>query len=140
MSEWTTSGLAKIKRAKEHFENLQTAYDGWMGRAGHRVAIERNAETKVCSVVFHEKEKPPAIHWATIAGDVIHNLRSSLDVLIWQLVTTSTGKPAGTHVKFPVSETLQEFEARDIRKIEGASEEAVRLIRALKPYKGGNEG
>ena len=41
--------------------------------------------------------------WAVILGDAVHNLRSALDHLIWQLVLLDTGKDGSNEHQFPVA-------------------------------------
>ena len=76
-----------------------------------------------------------------MAGDIIQNLRSSLDHLAYGLVIASGGKPT-TSTMFPISEHVPatpEEEASFGRKVKGMRKEAVDLIRSIKPYKGGND-
>jgi hypothetical protein len=73
-----------------------------------------------------------------IVGDVVHNLRSALDVLISQLYETGTGFKAPRHLAFPIDDTRHDFESRSLREVERASKDAVEILKGFKPYKLGN--
>ena len=127
---------AKIERAKEHVRNLDSETRSFIEGSGYTVVI--NDEPKTGDRVFTVKvSSEPSLRWGIIVGDVMHNLRSSLDHLAWQLVIANKGKP-GKWTGFPIMESLEEFEAKGLGKIKGASTEAMRLVESLEPYKGGN--
>jgi hypothetical protein len=77
-----------------------------------------------------------------ITGDIIHNLRSCLDHLAWQLVDANGGKPS-SHTMFPIFEdptAPTDYKSRIERILKGASPDAIKLVQSLHPYKGGNDG
>jgi hypothetical protein len=84
----------------------------------------------------------------TISGDIIHNLRSSLDHLAKQLVLVGIEKSPPTvpltdkqlrQIEFPIAETEAQYEPDKARKVKGMLPEMVEAIDRLKPYKSGNE-
>lgn len=76
--------------------------------------------------------------WAVIAGEVVHQLRSALDHLACQLVEANHGSVTNK-TAFPIFDSPNECEARIEGILKGASVEAISFIKALKPYKGGNQ-
>jgi hypothetical protein len=74
----------------------------------------------------------------TGAGDAIHNLRSALDHLAWQLSHWRTGKP-GPRPGFPIGKSFEDYKAMKGRMVAGMSPDAKKAINDLRPYKGGNE-
>jgi hypothetical protein len=82
----------------------------------------------------------------TIAGDVIHNLRSALDYLAQQLI--AVGMECAPiipltpeelrRIEFPIAETFEKYEAEKARKVKRMLPEALQAIDALKPYRAGN--
>jgi hypothetical protein len=87
---------------------------------------------------YRNHEIPPQI--SAIAGDVIHNLRSVLDHMVWQLVLANNGTPTPGVTGFPVSNSPQEHTSRKFRgKIEGVGPDVIDAIDTLKPYYGGDE-
>jgi hypothetical protein len=76
---------------------------------------------------------------APLVGDVAHNLRSALELLAWQLVTANGGTP-GDQTSFPIARSVEAFEKRIAIGIpEPIGTEAMRRLRELRPYKGGDD-
>jgi hypothetical protein len=96
-------------------------------------------------------EANTAARWAVIIGEIVHDLRSALDHLVWHAVDLSGGKPDDQHA-FPLlgREPSEGFAAWATRsavtgrgrhgKLLGASSEAVALIETYQPYQGGAVG
>ena len=121
----------KTKRAKKHLEELE--------------AIARSGEGKYKHAGFgdahkHTMYRLPVTPFAVMtgAGDMIHNLRSALDHLAWQLVLANAMTPSGD-TSFPIAESLKKFQAMKIRKMRDMAPKAQQAIEQLHPYKGGNE-
>ena len=54
--------------------------------------------------------------WGVLIGEILHNLRSALDHLIWQLVILETGAPpTTTKTAFPIFETAAGYKSREAR-------------------------
>jgi hypothetical protein len=89
--------------------------------------------------------------WGTILGEIVHDLRSALEQLAWQLVFLNGTTPTRDH-SFPVlaNKPSREFRAHMRREwtdsrgktrhgpLFGASDDAVALIEACQPYNGGD--
>lgn len=75
----------------------------------------------------------------SIAGDVIHSLRSSPDHLAYQLAVVGSGTTPGRQVEFPIAKDRKTYEADKVRKVRGIRPEAVQAIDRLRPYRGGND-
>lgn len=76
-----------------------------------------------------------------IAGDVIHNLRASLDHLAQQLaaVYTPTISPEELkYVAFPIAETFAKYTKYKPKQVKGIHPDAIKAIDALKPYGDGD--
>jgi hypothetical protein len=71
-----------------------------------------------------------------IFGDAVHNLRTALDVMANDLVALNGVAPK--NVYFPFARSADDLERQIKNKMRGASEDIKDLIRALKPYIGGN--
>jgi hypothetical protein len=73
-----------------------------------------------------------------IAGDVLNNLRSTLDHLAQQLyLVGSGGSTFRDQTSFPIAETPKKFKSVLRGKVEGTRQDAIDAIRALEPYTGG---
>jgi len=91
----------------------------------------------------------PAINWviestegvpitlAPIIGDIVHNLRSALDLLAVELVRLNNDDTCSVY--FPFAKSAGELKTMiRQRNLDGAAPEAVALVRELKPYPEGN--
>jgi len=81
-------------------------------------------------------------HVALIAGDVLHNLRSALDYLVYALIRAN-GKTPSTSAGFPIfdHEPVSQKEKNWFdEKIKDIPDTAQDVIRFLKPYKAGMTG
>lgn len=75
------------------------------------------------------------------AGDVVQNLRSTLDYLVTELVVANRGVPTDKNA-FPVCDSSRtSFDAATKSRLKGVSPSAVSLIESLQPYhfREGNE-
>jgi hypothetical protein len=128
---------AKIERAKEHVDNLKAEVNAFLESEAYAVVVEDEQQTG--DRVFRVRIKTDIpIRLAVIAGDVVHNLRATLDYLSWQLVEANGGIP-DQRTEFPFGVDQADFTTRCQRKVRGVSAEAMSLIQALKPYGAGNQ-
>ncbi len=137
MPDRLLSTIAKIERAKEHVRNLKDEIGTFWSSNRYVITPEDDPETGDEVFRFHgDLQLPP--HWGVIIGETVHNLRSALDHLAWQLVLANGGKP-NRATEFPIFEVSDEYESKVEGKIKGASNEAVCIAKSLKLYKGGND-
>jgi hypothetical protein len=132
---------AKIERAKKHFRELETELESFRDRYRHVQVGKRDTETWEVGPPF-KIQKIPIISFniLTTTGDTIHNLRSALDHLAYQLVLVGTpGVEPSRQVEFPIAKDVTTYETDKPRKVKGMRPEAVDAIDALKPYHGGTE-
>ena len=141
----------KIEWAKKHLRTLTTEINS----LEHTTVLTRDKNTGVAPhpIILlhpHNFQTLPTLSFdvVTLAGDIVHNLRSALDHLARQLVLVGIEiSPASApltekdwrRIEFPIAETLSKYEAEKTRKIKGMLPEAVEAIDLLKPYKGGND-
>jgi hypothetical protein len=138
MSSVSTFGSkVKIERARKHLQELTTAIKEFFASNPFSVIYEDEAETGDRVYLIKINRQIP-VEWGAIIGDIIHNARTALDLLAWQMVLANGGTP-NKRTKFPISSNAQEFEKRDIKHLSSASDKAIQFIRDLKPYQGGNE-
>lgn len=124
--------LAKIQRADEHIKNLNAEINTLIGSDIYRFVSEPDSDPREC-ILRVEGPEPP-MRLAVIAGEVVHQLRSSLDHLVCQLVIENK-KPVNRTHQFPICDTPEKFKAaRDGGKIRGISASARSLIEARQPY------
>jgi hypothetical protein len=85
---------AKLGRADEHLRSLDAEVPSFLADKPHefRGHIDRKASRYFVTV--HIKQEPP-IAWSVIVGEFVHNLRSALDHLVWQLIVAAGREPIG---------------------------------------------
>src|SRR4051794_30807570 len=92
----------RLHRAEEHFEaikdHLITYYRSELdGIRGEYDPKEQDAG----EFGFHSRPDLPAVRMQTLVGELLHDLRTSLDHLAWQLVLENGGTPT-EDTTFPV--------------------------------------
>jgi hypothetical protein len=82
----------------------------------------------------------PPEHLGAIIGDIVHNLRSALDLAACDMVRAAEGKEANVErVYFPFCRSAEDLDRMiRVRDFHRAGDQAVELLRGLKPYHGGN--
>jgi len=90
----------KFQRAEGHLRDLNASVDAY--RSGGRFWVEQQvgATPNSTELVLRLVTPPPLESWALILGDCIHNLRSALDQLAWELDSAPTTGRGGT--SFPI--------------------------------------
>ena len=89
-AEGLRSARVKLQRAKDHITDLRMMKDGWIARKPYFLAIDNHPQPSKTLVKIHVREEIPE-QFAAVLGDIIHNLRSTLDHLAWSLVLRNGG-------------------------------------------------
>jgi hypothetical protein len=126
----------KIKRAKSHLRDLKAMWRGFLKTRPYRVVPKDNPKTERREHTVIRAAPLPA-DLPLIAGDVIHNLRSALDQLIFLLA--NGGEAKHEKAAFPVWGTESKFKSGRPGNAKGVSKTALDILYALKPYKRGND-
>jgi len=74
---------------------------------------------------------PPYEAWAVILGDAVHNLRSSLEYMAWELAGAD---PTDTETMFPIFDTEAGWNARASRRMKRLAPDVRALIQSMQPY------
>src|SRR3954447_12706375 len=90
----------KLRRVQHHADALQSALDGFLGRKPYTIIQELHPQLAEHTLWAKVREEPPP-EWSPIIGDIIHNWRSALDHLAYQLVIRNGRKPSGS-TQFPI--------------------------------------
>lgn len=129
----------KVERAKRHMDELRAAAKAFLASSPYEGGVKHDDASKE-RIYFLKSVREPPVTLAAIVGDVLHNLRSALDHLAYELVVIGTGNSGPHHhVYFPISEDAARYKDETPRKVKGMRPEAIRAIDAVKPYGGGND-
>jgi len=140
----------KHRRGAEHLAQLNSEVSEYLGSEPkpHRTAGEFHPDRREYVVIGEIVKPMPEVWWGVLLGDALHNLRSALDHLVWQLILLNTGKDGSTENKFPIESSGQRYwsiakngrpSVRD-RALKGVSDQHRTLIDALQPYRTREEG
>jgi hypothetical protein len=130
----------KVQRAKLHIASLEREIRAFLDTKPYEVGTKRDPQTRRL-IYYVTKVDPVPVVLALIAGDAVQNLMCALDHLAYQLVGSDTGdKPPNPNwIYFPIADDAARYNAKKARKMEGAAQETLDAVDALKPYKGGND-
>lgn len=129
--------IRKIQRADEHIRDLNARINALIEGDAYRLASEPDTDPREHILKAFGPEPPP--EFAIIAGEAIHQLRTSLDHLVWQLVVAAGGTPTHWHA-FPICATRKGFESACERGVvKGISESAFARIESRQPYHTGQD-
>jgi hypothetical protein len=138
---------AKLEWAERQIDNLQSDWSAYE-KDSHPVIHEDDPQTG--DRVYRIKHVfPIPDRFPLQIGDILHNLRSALDHVIFRLARkAASGMPGFDQaLYFPIGENLANFESRLARalefkppsggKVQRLRPEAVKAIRSYEPYVGG---
>lgn len=133
----------KLDRASHHLDSLDAKVREWRKRETYRYVSHFDSESgkQLANIVFTE---PIPAEFRLIIGDCLHNLRSALDNLVYELALAYVGiDPLPEHraraLEFPIfgDRGMEERECRN--KIGCIHPDAQTAIKELQPHIRGDE-
>lgn len=137
----------KRRRAGEHFQALDKALYDWLGEPGVDKALwtmrgEFRPDKGEFAFVGRMLKRPDEVlRWGVILGDAIHNIRSALDQLVWQLVLLNGKMPSRAN-QFPICDTPEDYLGNGGKRkgkrryyLEGVLGDHKKLIDRHQPYR-----
>ena len=128
----------KIDRAEKHLAALDEALEWFNKDVANELVTEKDADSGWYFLKTLDVPSPPD-DLGILIGDCLHNARSALDHLAWQLVNfpTSQGpdpEPAEDRIEFPIF--LCERKYRDVwrNKIGGIDPKGLTVLENLQPW------
>src|SRR5713226_8131497 len=115
----------KIERAKKHLLDLEALLRKFRNESLNVVGTKGDSKTGQ-STHFHVNLPILPFDALAAAGDIVHNLRSALDHLAYQLVIVGSGKEPTRRLEFPIAKDLATYEAEKARKVDGMRELAIK--------------
>jgi hypothetical protein len=147
MSKHFVAADLKVRRAKHHLQELKTKIEQFFRNGGAEVVFEIAAEFGIIlgsriGAFTYRKREPIPDEWPAIIGDILHNLRSSLDLIACDLHRITGGPPKEIQgVQYPFcarkSDLAETIKKRRLNRIGRAFLE---IIESTAPYRGGNDG
>jgi hypothetical protein len=140
MSNASLDGVwAKLNRAGEHIDTLADAIGSFINADPQPLALSvpyLDPDDGWHTVYGIVDEEPPE-RLGVILGDVLHNIRSALDHLIWQLVILDGGQPKGgpRGNAFCISMKVDHWDAAQTQHLAGVSGTHQDVIEKTQPFK-----
>lgn len=132
----------KMDRARIHLENLDFAVQKWLEVHADLVREETDPETGDDLIVVEAPAVPPADVISLIAADCIHNLRASLDQLVFSLSWAHTAGPLPKKVaegcEFPIFGSRGPRKQELDKKVGAIHPDARSIIEDLQPHHAGD--
>jgi hypothetical protein len=125
--------LAKLNRAEEHLFAFDELYADFAASHPYAILSEYDPETGWHTLRWQVMREPPLEQLALVFGDLISNLRTTLDYLVWQLVLAA-GKRPGRRTGFPVVRREKDWEVQSRTALRGMAPEWAAEIEARQPY------
>lgn len=133
-----TGPRVKLERALQQRGEILGVWSAWH-QAGNIQVLELDNADGGLKFVIRLREPIP-IAWAAIVGDLIHNLRASLDLLVHELVRETSGEAAWTAATgYPIGDSESRFKQLLRTRTAGASSSALEKIEATQAYPGGGQ-
>jgi hypothetical protein len=126
-----TSVRLKFKRAQAHLDVLNAALDN-ADRTTNLYGLACEPDIEPGYYVVKVVQDGDTDQWSLSLGDFLHNLRSVLDHLAWQLVIAN-GKNPGRPM-FPITLDADWFDTKGNEHLTGVHPDAIAAIRALQPF------
>lgn len=123
----------KFERAKSHLEELRAKVNDFVEGESLKVFEEVDAASGDRLYRVKITDNPPPL-LAVIVGDALHNLRSALDHLVWQLWIVN-GQTPNRRVEFPIFLRADDYKKGAETRIGGVDPSARDVIEDVQPFK-----
>jgi hypothetical protein len=137
MAENFHGSKKKIQRAAKHLSDLNQ----WLTKGDFYIlTVNQDAERRNLLSLGFDPEEFPAEDAAVMIGDVLHNLRSALDIL-WNDIIVECGGTVTKWSRFPIRDTVDELKAplsNLLKEKQIEIEVQNLLLNDIKPYEAGN--
>ena len=135
MSPDLSGARAKLSRAQHHLDALEAEVSQFLQMNPYTVVEEVKYDARDllgAAAIAHifrvhvHRERP---EWGLLIGDCVHNLRSSLDHLVWQLA----GGRGNTKTEFPIARDSKWYESNAPKKFPHVGPDARKIIKSFQP-------
>ena len=133
---------AKVEHGRRHMTELDNAVRAFFDDPGNCPAMVSTFDEESGFHIFRVGSIPTQLHELQIeaalrVGDVVHDLRSALDHLVWQLSLKGAGgsEPQDAlSIQFPIASSAKDFESARRRTLRNVSTDHQDLIESYQPY------
>lgn len=131
MSTWPN---LKFARAIMVFREFQSHVETWSAGQPFDTNKVISDDGLVASVILRVNQPPPVDEWALLFGDAVHNLRSALDSLVWELAHHDGNAPSNPRgLYFPIVTEEARWPAAAMM-LDSCPIEVIERIRMMQPF------
>lgn len=130
------SHLIKFQRAQELLKELGERLEAWRQEAGKAVFGEPDAEDPRYQIFYFENAPIGRQKFSPLIGDIVRNLRASLDHLVVELAEAFTGtlsRKQEQGAKFPIHTSEGAFRAGTAELVALVGSEVGAILQRLQP-------
>jgi hypothetical protein len=124
---------AKLRRADFHRKSFDALLRSFLEDDPYPISFHFDTETGWHRFVWHVRKEAPKKDFALIFGDMLSNLRGTLDYLAWQLVLVSGNTPTD-RTMFPVVKDPGNWASHRGDRLAGVEDHWAGEIEKLQPY------
>jgi len=124
---------AKLRRADEFRRAYDDLFRDYLESDPYRIIFEFDQASGWHTFRWSVDSEPPLEDLALIFSDILGNLRSTLDYLVWQLVLTGGRKP-GRQTAFPIIKRENDWAVQGGSALRGVPKEWAELIERMQPF------
>ena len=128
---------AKIRRAGDQTSSLKDDMEKFCADIRQSIVHEFSQDADEQVWVFRDATPTVPIEWSVRLGEILYNLRSALDHLVWQLVLAN-GQNPGRHNAFPIVNKPCDWQGAT-SQLKGVTLRVQAMIERLQPYTGGRD-
>ena len=137
MSGMSLVGIhAKLRRVEQQIQKITYEADTLCEEVQQGIVREVRDDTDEQVWVYRSKNPEEPVIWSILVGEILYNLRSALDHLVWQLVLAN-GQTPGRHNEFLIAIDHQRWLQGKGRTLTGVSPKHQAMISYLQPFTGG---
>ncbi len=137
--------IAKLDWASEHLDHLGEIYLPYLKTHPYEFVpdpdsrFEKDGEDWAYGTFAPREGDKVLSNISLMVGDVVSNLRSSLDYLVWELVLANNSTPTTANA-FPICDTVNSF-GSELQKgrLSGVKPAVVSLVESMQPYHSGDK-
>ena len=124
---------AKIDRASNAIGALSSEIDELCTNIRQGIVHEIDGDAGEQRWDYRDRAPEVPIEWSIRAGEILYNLRSALDHLVWQLVLANGNEPTISN-QFPIVDQEEAWNSRSANNLRGVADENKKIIRHLQPF------
>lgn len=129
----------KIERARQQLDALDLEIAGFLTGDTYRVAEEVDTDKGLKVYRIEPLLAPDGTRWGVLVGEIVHNLRSALDHIAWQLALLGPNPPDPKKIKFPIFKVDDPWSQGMIdANLTNVPDDAKQVIKTFQPYNAGN--